>query len=49
MWELGVLRSMGMTKSEITKISIYESIANNLSSIILGFTIGLIIAISLIA
>ena len=49
MWELGVLRSMGMSKHEITKITVYESISNNLSSIILGFLIGVIIAVSLIA
>jgi ABC-type antimicrobial peptide transport system permease subunit len=48
MWELGVLRSIGMTKNEITRLVIYESICNNLSSIILGFIIGLFIAISLI-
>ena len=49
MWELGVLRSMGMTKHEIMRVTIYESIANNLSSIILGFLIGLFIAVSLIS
>ena len=49
MWELGVLRAMGMTKDEITRLMIYESISNNLSSIILGFIIGLVIAVSLIS
>jgi ABC-type lipoprotein release transport system permease subunit len=49
MWELGVLRAMGMTKVEIMRITIYESMANNFSSIILGFSIGLLIAISLMA
>ena len=49
MWELGVLRAMGMTKSEVMRLTIYESLSNNISSIILGFMIGLIISISLIA
>lgn len=49
MWELGVLRAMGLTKDEITRVIIYEAIANNLSSIILGFLIGMIIAVSLIS
>ena len=49
MWELGVLRAMGMTKDEITRLMIYEAISNNLSSIILGFLIGVIIAVSLIS
>lgn len=48
MWELGVLRAIGMTNKEIMKITIYESLANNLSSIILGFIIGLIISISIV-
>jgi putative ABC transport system permease protein len=49
MWELGVLRSMGMTKHEVMRVTIYESLVNNLSSIILGFLIGLFIAVSLIS
>ena len=49
MWELGVLRAMGMNKGEIMRITMYESFVNNLSSIILGFIIGLIISTSLMA
>eukprot|EP00347_Sterkiella_histriomuscorum_P017410 403349482 len=49
MWELGVLRAMGMNKNEIMRITMYESIVNNFSSIILGFVIGLIISTSLMA
>ena len=49
MWELGVLRAMGMTKDEISRLMIYESVSNNLSSIILGFVIGIVISLSLIA
>lgn len=47
MWELGVLRAMGMTKHEIMRITIYESLANNLSAIFLGFIVGFAIAVSL--
>lgn len=48
MWELGVLRAMGMTKAEVVRITLYESLANSLSSITLGFVIGLIIAVTLV-
>lgn len=49
MWELGVLRAMGMTKAEVLRVNIYEAICNNLSSIIVGFAIGLVISVSLVA
>lgn len=48
MWELGVLRAIGMTNREIMKITIYESFSNNLGSIILGFFIGLLISITIV-
>ena len=44
-WELGVLRSMGMNKGEVMKVTVYESLANNLASIICGFVIGLLVSI----
>jgi len=47
MWELGVLRAMGMSRQEIMRITIYESMANNMSSIFLGFVVGFAIAVSL--
>ena len=49
MWELGVLRAIGMTNHEIMRMTVYESVANNLSSIIVGFFIGFLISVSLIA
>ena len=49
LWELGVLRAMGMTKDEVFRLTIYEALANNIASIILGFVIGLVIAVSLIS
>lgn len=45
-WELGVLRSMGMNKKDVMKLTIYESLANNLASMLCGFVIGLMVAIS---
>lgn len=44
-WELGVLRSMGMNKRDILKLTVYESVSNNFASILLGFIIGLMVAI----
>lgn len=44
-WELGVLRSMGMNKSDVMKLTIYESLANNFASMVCGFVIGLMVAI----
>lgn len=49
MWELGLLRAMGMNKGQILRITMYESFVNNMSSIILGFIIGLVISASLMA
>ena len=36
---------MGMNKKDVIKVTIYESLANNLASIFLGFVIGLLVAI----
>jgi len=44
MWELGVLRSMGCTRSQITRVMVYELISNTLSAITLGFITGTIVA-----
>lgn len=44
-WELGVLRSMGMNKSDVMRLTVYESLSNNLASILCGFVIGLLVAI----
>jgi ABC-type antimicrobial peptide transport system permease subunit len=49
MWELGVLRAIGMTNKDILKLSIYESLSNNLSSVILGLLIGVLISICMVS
>lgn len=36
---------MGLNKGEIMRITVYESLANNLASIVCGFGIGLMVAI----
>ena len=48
-FELGVLRSMGMTKNEVNRVIMYEGLCNNLSSMLMGFTVGIIIAAALAA
>jgi ABC-type antimicrobial peptide transport system permease subunit len=45
MWELGVLRSMGMNKNDVLKVTVYESLANNMASVLCGFIIGLLVSI----
>jgi len=44
-WELGVLRSMGMNKNSVLKLTVYEAVSNNFASILCGFVIGLLVAI----
>ena len=36
---------MGMNKREVMKVTVYESLANNLASILCGFIIGLLVSI----
>ena len=49
MWELGVLRSMGCTRGQITRVMIYELISNTLSAMTLGYTSGIIVSCLAIA
>jgi len=49
MWELGVLRSMGCTRAQITRVMIYELIANTLSAMTLGYISGVIVTCIAIA
>jgi ABC-type antimicrobial peptide transport system permease subunit len=44
MWELGVLRSMGCTRAQITRVMVYELVANTVSAMCLGFTSGIIVS-----
>lgn len=48
-WELGVLRAVGLTQSQSKRIFMYEAFTVILSSLLLGIVIGLLIAISLTA
>jgi len=36
---------MGMNKIDVMKLTVYESLSNNLASILCGFVIGLLVAI----
>lgn len=49
MWELGVLRSMGCTRRQITSVIVYELIATTLSAITLGYVCGIIVSVLSIA
>jgi len=49
MWELGVLRSMGCTREQITRIMVYELISNTLSAMTIGYTSGILVSIMAIA
>lgn len=49
MWELGVLRSMGCTRSQITRVMVYELISNVLSAITLGYASGIVVSCLAIA
>ena len=44
MWELGVLRSMGCTRTQITRVMVYELVSNTLSAMTLGYGAGIIVS-----
>jgi len=46
-WEFGVLRSIGLTSFQVTRVYIYEALVLIFSSMILGLAIGLGIALTL--
>jgi len=46
-WEYGVLRSLGLTANEITRIYIYEAMALIITSILLGAATGLLVSYTL--
>ena len=49
MWELGLLRSMGCTRQQITRVMIYELIANTFASMFFGFAAGIIVSVLTVA
>ena len=46
-WEFGVLRAIGLTGDECTRIYIYEALSLCLAAAILGSIVGIIVAITL--
>lgn len=49
MWELGVLRSMGCTRRQITSVIVYELIATTMAAITLGYVCGIIVSVLSVA
>merc|ERR1719336_1384471 len=49
MWELGVLRSMGCTRRQITSVIVYELIATTMAAITLGHICGIIVSVLSVA
>ena len=48
-WEFGVLRALGVNQFQVVMVYVYEAMAVVLTSLLLGTTIGLVIAASLTA
>mmetsp|Transcript_3667 Transcript_3667/g.2738 ORF Transcript_3667/g.2738 Transcript_3667/m.2738 type:complete len:247 (+) Transcript_3667:1190-1930(+) len=48
-WELGVLRAIGLSQQQSNRIFMYEAFSVVLCAILLGLTVGLIVAIALTA
>ena len=47
MWELGVIRSIGVRKDELIRLCVYESFVVTTSAVIVGVTVGIIVAVTL--
>jgi predicted lysophospholipase L1 biosynthesis ABC-type transport system permease subunit len=48
-WEFGVLRAMGLTKSQSKRVYMYEAFAVIFGALILGIMVGLVVSITLTA
>lgn len=48
-WELGVLRAMGLTQAQSKRVFMYEAFAVILSALSLGIIVGLIVSLTLTA
>lgn len=46
-YEIAVLRSMGMNGEEVTRVYVLEALSNNIAAILLGFGVGAIISATL--
>lgn len=45
-WQVGVLRSIGLTKSDVKSVVLTEATANILTAELIGFVIGYIVMVS---
>lgn len=48
-WELGVLKAMGLSRTQTQSMLLYEAFATVIAALILGISIGIIIAFTLTA
>lgn len=46
-WEFGVLRSLGLTSTQVIRVYVYEALAIIIASVFLGSTIGILVSITL--
>jgi len=46
-YEIAVLRSMGMNNEEVTRVYVLEALSNNIAAIILGFCVGALVSATL--
>lgn len=49
LWELGVLRSMGCTRIQISRVMVFELVANTLSAMTIGYSTGIIVSVLALA
>eukprot|EP00742_Colponemidia_sp_Colp-10_P003305 GILJ01003519.1.p1 GENE.GILJ01003519.1~~GILJ01003519.1.p1 ORF type:complete len:1186 (-),score=204.90 GILJ01003519.1:249-3806(-) len=47
-WEYGVLRAVGLTGNQVTRVYVYEAVSLTVASIVLGTVIGILVAVTLI-
>lgn len=45
-WQIGVLRSMGLTKDAVKSLVLTEATANILTAVLIGFVIGYIVMVT---
>ena len=46
-WELGVIRSIGVKRTELIRLCVYESMVVTMSAVFVGVTVGILVAITL--
>jgi putative ABC transport system permease protein len=49
LWELGVLRALGLSSAQLLRVAVYEALASTLAAVALGAAAGLAVAATLSA